>query len=326
MRIAILDDYQSVALSMADWSVLPAGVEVVSFRDHLHDEDALVARLEDFDAISRMRERTEFPRRVLERLPQLKLLLATGRRNSDTIDLAAATELGITVCSTASIPCFPVELTWGLVLALFRRIPFEHAAVQGGRWQSGLGRGLNGRTLGVVGLGTIGLPVARIGQAFGMEVIAWSRNLTAERTAEAGAARVSKEELLERSDAVTLHVPLTPQSTHLIGEAELARMKSDAYLINTSRGPLIDEAALVRALKGRRIGGAGLDVFDVEPLPAEHPLRGLDNAVLTPHIGYVTEDNYRVYFTQTVENIQAYLAGKPMRVLMPGDKVLNFAH
>ena len=211
MRIAILDDYQSVALKMADWRLLPDSVEVVSFTDHVYDEDALVERLKDFDAVSRMRERTEFPRRVLERLPRLKLLLATGRRNSDTIDLEAAAELGITVCSTASIPCFPVELTWGLILSLFRKIPFEHAAVRGGGWQTDLGRGLMGRTLGIIGLGTIGLPVAKIGQAFGMNVIAWSRSLTAARAAESGATLVDKEELIERSDAITLHVPLTEE-------------------------------------------------------------------------------------------------------------------
>lgn len=324
MRIAILDDYQSVALSMADWSVLPADVEIVSFTDHAANEDALVERLQSFDAVSRMRERTQFPRRVLERLPRLKLLLATGRRNGATIDIAAAHALGITVCSTGSLPRFPVELTWGLILALLRKIPAEAQSVREGGWQRDLGRCLSGKTLGVIGLGTIGGPVARIAQSFEMDVLAWSRSLTDEQASVFGARRVSKEDLLKGSDVITLHVPLTGNTTNLIGAAELALMKPDACLVNTSRGEVVDEQALMDALSNGRLAGAALDTFSTEPLPADHPFRLLPNVIATPHIGYVTEENYRVYFGQTVENIQAFLSGKPIRVLSPDVIVQNF--
>lgn len=324
MRIAILDDYQSVALKMADWSVLPADTEIVSFSDHIASEDDLVARLQSFDAVSRMRERTPFPRRVLERLPRLKLLLATGRRNGATIDVAAANALGITVCSTGSLPRFPVELTWGLILAHMRKIALEAQSVRDGGWQSGLGNCLSGKTLGVIGLGTIGGPVARIAQAFEMEVLAWSRNMTQEHASLFGAEHTSKKQLLANSDVVTLHVPLTTETTNLIGATELAAMKQSAVLINTSRGEVIDENALIEALSTGTLSGAGLDTFVTEPLALDHPFRRLPNVIATPHIGYVTEENYRVYFGQTVENIEAFLAGKPLRVLTPEVIVQNF--
>ncbi len=313
MRLAILDDYQNVALSLANWKSL-AGVEVVTFRDHMEGE-RLIEQLSDFDAVCRVRERTHFPRAVLERLPRLKLLLATGRRNQASIDLEAAEELGVTVCSTSSNPRYPVELTWGLILNLARCITSEADSVRQGNWQQTLGRGLQGGTLGVVGLGTIGTAVARVGQAIGMNVVAWSRNLTDDRASAAGARSVSKEELFATSDVVTLHVPLTAESIGLVGRADLAMMKSSAHLINTSRGEIVNEADLIDAIERGTIAGAGIDVFETEPLPAGHPFRTLQNVLATPHIGYVTQQNLSVYFQETVENVQSFLAGRPTRVL-----------
>ena len=313
-RVAILDDYQNVARRMADWASLLAGTEVVVFSDHLSDPDAVAKRLEDFDAVVAMRERTPFPRALLERLPRLKLLVTTGMRNA-SIDVAAAVDRKITVCGTAGLPYPTAELAWALILALFRRIPAEDRATREGRWQVSCGLGLNGKTLGVVGLGGLGSRVAKIGLAFEMQVIAWSQNLTAARAAEIGATLVTKDELLARSDVVSIHLVLGDRSRKLFGARELAMMKPSAYLINTSRGPIVEEAALLSALKEKRIAGAGLDVFDVEPLPLDHPLRKLDNVVITPHLGYVTVQNYRTYFAGVIEDITAWLGGKPVRLM-----------
>jgi phosphoglycerate dehydrogenase-like enzyme len=315
-RVAILDDYQSVALDMADWKSLPAGTEVVVFRDHVADEGALASRLADFDILMAMRERTPFPRSLLERLPKLRLLITAGMRNA-SIDMKAAAERGVTVCGTAGLPYPTAELAWGLILSLVRRIPAEDRATREGRWQTSLGVGLNGKTLGVLGLGTLGSRAARVGRAFEMEVLAWSQNLTAVRAAEVGATLVAKDELLARADVVSVHLVLSERTRGLIGARELALMKRTAYLVNTSRGPIVDEVALIRALRDRTIAGAGLDVFDQEPLPLDHPFRTLPNTVITPHLGYVTEETYRLFFGHAVEDIQAYLRGEPVRVLRP---------
>jgi len=315
-RLAILDDYQDVALRMADWDRLSVDVEVVVFRDHLADLDAVAARLADFDIVVAMRERTPFPRTLLERLPRLRLLVTTGMRNA-AIDLQAAADRGVLVCGTAGLPYPTAELTWGLILALVRRIPREERAVREGRWQETVGLGVNGKTLGVLGLGTLGSRVARIARAFEMQVLAWSHHLTAERAAEVGATLVGRDELLARSDVVTIHLVLSERTRGLIGLRELALMKPSAYLVNTSRGPIVNETALVRALRDGAIAGAGLDVFDEEPLPPDHPFRRLPNTVVTPHLGYVTEETYRIFYGQALEDITAYLRGQPIRVLHP---------
>ena len=315
-RVAILDDYQNVARRMADWTSLPAGTDVVVFSDHLSDPGAVAARLADFEAVIAMRERTPFPKALLERLPKLKLLVTTGMRNA-SIDVAAALERKIVVCGTAGLPYPTAELTWGLILALFRRIPAEDRATREGRWQISCGLGLNGKTLGVVGLGGLGSRVAKIGRAFEMDVIAWSQNLTAARASEIGATLVTKDELLARSDVVSIHLVLGDRTRKLFGARELAQMKPTACLINTSRGPIVDEAALVAALRQGKLAGAGLDVFDVEPLPADHPFRKLPNTVITPHLGYVTEETYRIFYGHALEDIQAFLRGAPIRVLKP---------
>lgn len=313
-RVAILDDYQNVARQMSDWSVLPSDVEIQVFQDHLKDEDAVAERLKDFEIVMAMRERTPFPRSLLERLPKLKLLTTTGMRNA-AIDLDAAADCGVLVCGTGGVVYPTAELTWGLILALLRYIPREDQAVRTGQWQVSMGLGLNGKTLGLMGLGRLGSQVARVGKAFQMELIAWSQNLTAERAAEFDATLVSKEELLAQSDILSIHLVLSSRSRGLIGAPELGLMKPTAYLINTSRGPLVDEQALLQALQNGTIAGAGLDVFDEEPLPLDHPLRKLDNTVITPHIGYVTTETYEIFFDHTVENIQAFLNGFPVRVL-----------
>ncbi len=314
VRIAVLDDYQGVALKYADWSVLPSDTEIQVFRDHLFDEDAIVERLRDFEIVMAMRERTPFPRSLLERLPKLKLLTTTSMLNR-AINVEAGSELGITVCGTGSVPSPTVDLTWGLILALLRYIPQEDRAIRDGRWQVSMGIGLQDKILGVVGLGNLGSKVAIVGKAFGMNVIAWSRNLTAERTAQFGVTLVTKDELFSQSDVITVHMVLGDRSRGLVGASDLARMKPTAYLINTSRGPIVDEKALVEALGKGAIAGAGLDVFDQEPLPPDHPLRHLENVVVTPHIGYVTTETYEVFFRDTVENIQAFLEGHPIRII-----------
>jgi phosphoglycerate dehydrogenase-like enzyme len=312
-RIAVLDDYQSVAATYADWSTVAEQLDVVEFADHVADDDALVARLEPFDVVVAMRERTAFPRRVLERLPNLRLLVTTGRKNA-SIDVAAAGELGITVCGTDSHPTGPVELTWALILATARHVPQEDASVRAGGWQETVGTDLAGGVLGVVGLGRLGERVAKVGQAFGMDVVAWSQNLTYERAAEVGVRKVEKEELLRTADVVTVHLVLSDRTRGLIGRDELALMKAGAMLVNTSRGPIVDEAALVEALHDGRIT-AGLDVFDTEPLPADHPLRTAPRTVLVPHLGYVTEQTYEVFYRHAVEDVAAFLAGAPLRVI-----------
>ena len=313
MRVAILDDYQGCALDVADWSVLP-DAEVVAFHDHLTDEAAIAERLRDFEVVVAMRERTPFPRALLEKLPRLRLLVTTGMRNA-SIDLAAARERGVVVCGTPGAAGTTGELTWGLILALFRQIPREDRSLREGNWQTTVGLGLGGKTLGIVGLGTIGSQVAKVGAAFGMEVIAWSQNLDAERASKAGAKRVERDELLARSDVVTIHLVLSERTRGLIGERELARMKRTAFLVNTSRGPIVDERALAAALKNGTIAGAGIDVYDAEPIAPAHPLLAAPNTVLTPHLGYVTRESYAAYFRGAVEDIAAWRKGAPVRVL-----------
>jgi phosphoglycerate dehydrogenase-like enzyme len=316
-RVAVLDDYHGVALRMADWGVLPPECRVEVFTDHLSDLDALAQRLRDFEIVTCMRERTPFGRDLLERLPNLRLLVTTGMRNA-AIDVKAAADLGIVVCGTSGGPeSPPAELTWGLILALVRHIPAEDAATRRGHWGTRVGMCLEGRALGVLGLGRLGARVARVGVAFGMSVIAWSENLSAAQAARCGATLVVRDELFSRSDILTIHVQLGARTRGLVGARELNLMKPTAYLINTARGPIVDEAALVSALQARTIAGAGLDVFDEEPLPHDHPLKTLDNTLLMPHAGYVTEAQYRVRYRETVENVAAYLRGAPLRVLDP---------
>ncbi len=317
MRVAILDDYQSVALQSADWSPVQAAAEIVTFHDHIADEAALAERLQDFDAVVLMRERTPFPRTLFERLPNLKLLVTTGMRNA-SVDAQAAQDHGVTYCGTEGLGYPTAELTWGLILALFRRIPAEHVATQNGQWQTTLGEGLNGKTLGVIGLGRLGSQVARVGSAFDMNVIAWSQNLTKERTDEVGVTLAeSKEALLQQSDVVSIHLVLSDRTRGLIGAAELQQMRPSAYVVNSSRGPIIDEDALLDALRNGTIAGAGLDVFAQEPLPAGHPFLSLDNVVLTPHLGYVTIETYEVFYGEAAEDIAAFIAGTPIRVIAP---------
>ncbi|SOD99464.1 D-2-hydroxyacid dehydrogenase family protein [Blastococcus haudaquaticus] len=313
-RIAVLDDYQSVAADFCDWSRLPDPAEVVEFHDFVGDPDELVARLQPFDVVVAMRERTRFPREVLERLPDLRLLVTTGMRNK-SIDVAAAAELGVTVCGTASQPTATAELTWGLILAALRHIPQEDAGMRAGGWQTTIGGDLAGATLGVIGLGRLGSQVARIGNAFGMDVVGWSQNLTAERAAEVGARRVEREELFATADVVTVHLLWSKRTRGLIGADDFALMKHTAVFVNTSRGPIVDTAALIDALRDGRIAGAGIDVYDEEPLPRDHPLRELRNAVLTPHLGYVTRATYEVFYRDSVEDVAAFLAGEPLRVI-----------
>jgi len=313
-RIAVLDDYQYVAATYADWSRLPHAVEVVEFSDHVDDRETLVRRLQPFDVVVAMRERTPFPRGLLERLPNLKLLVTTGAANK-SIDVAAAQERGVVVCGTRAHPPGTAELTWALILAVARHIPQEDASVRAGGWQQTVGLDLAGSTLGVIGLGRLGSRVARIGQAFEMDVVAWSANLTDERAAEVGVRRVAMEELLSTSDVVTIHLQLSDRTRGLIGREELSRMKPAAILVNTSRGAIVDEQALVEALRGGAIHGAGLDVFDQEPLPKHHPLREMRRAVLTPHLGYVTEKTYEVFYRDAVDDVAAWLAGEPIRVV-----------
>ncbi|HEY4253344.1 MAG TPA: D-2-hydroxyacid dehydrogenase family protein [Roseomonas sp.] len=315
-RLAILDDYQGVTLSLGPWDDLPNSLDVTVFRDTLHDRDALVARLAPFDAILAMRERTPFPRALIERLPNLRLLMSTARRNR-SFDLSACAEHGITVCGTPDFGSPTVDLAWGLILCLTRDIPRQQDSLRAGRWQTSVGVGVEGMTLGVIGLGKLGAKVAQVGAAFGMKVLAWSQNLTAERAAEIGATRVEKDVLLAQSDVVTLHVVLSDRTRGIIGAPDLARMKKTAFIVNTSRGPLIDQPALIAALQEGRIAGAGLDVFDEEPLPAGHPILAAPNTVLTPHLGYVSEQNYRAYFGGAVEAINAFEAGHPVRVMQP---------
>jgi len=317
MRVAILDDYQGVAYHSADWSGVQARGELRAYHEHIPDEATLVAQLHDFDVVVLMRERTPFPRSLFERLPNLRLLVTTGMGNA-AVDLLAARDAGVTVCGTRGLNYPTAELAWGLILALVRRIPVEDRAVREGRWQTTLGEGLQGKTLGVIGLGRLGSQVAAIGKAFGMEVVAWSQNLARDRTEALGVTFAeSKDDLLQRSDVISIHLVLSARTRGLIGAEELGRMRSSSYLVNTSRGPIVDEEALIEALRSRLIAGAGLDVFDQEPLPQDHALLALDNVVLTPHLGYVTRETYEVFYGDAVEDIVAFLDGSPVRVITP---------
>ncbi|MER5545670.1 D-2-hydroxyacid dehydrogenase family protein [Streptomyces sp. NPDC002589] len=316
LRCAVLDDFQGVATELADWSVLEDTVEVFSLREHLDGEDALVAALAGCDIVVTLRERVPFPGSLFARLPRLKLLIASGMRNT-VIDYAAAKAHGVTVCGTQSSGIPPAELTWALLLGLARGLVEESTALRAnGPWQSTVGADLHGARLGVLGLGRIGGHVARVGLAFGMRVSAWSPRLTKERAAEHGVELAgSKEDLLATGDFVTVQVPGGDGTRGLIGAAELALMKPTAYLINTSRASVVDQDALLAALHAGRIAGAGVDVFDIEPLPADHPMRTAPRLLATPHLGYVSHANYTTYYRQAVEDIQAYLAGTPLRLL-----------
>ena len=305
-RIAVLDDYQNVALTMADWSVLDGRARVTVFNDHLVEADAVVARLLPFDVACVMRERTPLTRAIIERLPKLRLIASTATANA-SIDLEAAEEQGVQVVHTSYSPAPTVELTWALILASARNLVAENAALRGGGWQRQTGGDLAGRTLGLLGLGNIGAAMARIGQAFGMKVIAWSQNLTAQRAAWAGAELVTKEELFRQADIVSIHLRLSGRTRGLVGAAELALMKPTARLVNTSRGPIVVEADLVAALKDGKIAGAAIDVFDQEPLPPDHPFRSLPNLLATPHIGYVSRGLYERFYRDTVQNIVQWL-------------------
>jgi phosphoglycerate dehydrogenase-like enzyme len=312
VKIVILDDYQRAALRSADWTALDA--RITTLHHHIDDQDELVAALDGADVVVAMRERTPFPADLLDRLPALRLLVTTGMRNA-AIDVAAAVARGVTVCGTGGDKRSTTELTWALILALLRNIPAEQQALRGGGWQLGLGTNLHGKTIGLLGLGSIGGQVAAVARAFEMDVVAWSANLTAERASRCGARLVGKDELLGTADVVSIHLVLGERTRHLVGAAELALMRPESYLVNTSRGPIVDTDALVAALHAGTIAGAALDVFDVEPLPADHPLRGAPNTILTPHIGYVTADGYRLYYGEVVEDIAAWRAGSPIRVL-----------
>jgi D-3-phosphoglycerate dehydrogenase len=315
IRAAILDDYQNVAMSFADWSPIAKDVEVKVFTEPFKSRNEAIKALQGFAVIVGMRERTPFPRAMIEALPDLKLLITTGARNN-SFDLKAAAERGVTVCGTGGFGSPTTGIVFVLLLELTRRIGFENARLKAGQpWQVTIGPDLEGMTLGVLGLGKLGQRSAAVAKAFGMNVIAWSQNLTPEKAAAAGATYVSKEELFAKADVITIHVVLSDRSRGLVGAADLGRMKKTAYLINTSRGPIIDEAALIAALKGKRIAGAGLDVFDVEPLPLDHPCRTMDNVVITPHLGYVSTQNYAKYFPDIVTDIRAFLDGKPVRVV-----------
>jgi phosphoglycerate dehydrogenase-like enzyme len=314
LKIAVLDDYQGVALRMADWSSLTGKAEVRVFPDNLADEGELVDRLEPFDVICAMRERTPFPKSLLERLPNLKLLVTTGKKNA-SIDVRSAHERGITVCGTGSSGQGAAELTWALLMAAARHLPTELSSVQTGGWQTRIGTDLSGSTLGVVGLGRLGSAVAGYGKAFGMDVIAWSPNLTEEKASAAGVRLVSREQLFIEADWVTIHLVLSERSRGLLGKDDLLRMKPTAWLINTSRGPVVREGDLLDALQNETIAGAALDVYDVEPLPENHLFRSLPNVLAAPHIGYATEGAYQVFFRDTVECIEAWMDGKPIRTL-----------
>jgi phosphoglycerate dehydrogenase-like enzyme len=306
MKIAILDDYQNVALQMADWTAISKRAEVTVFNDHLSDPDAVVRRLEPFDVVCVMRERTPLRRDAIARLPNLKLIASTAPRNAG-IDVEAAKEHRIAIATTGYRSTPTIEMTWALILASARNVVDESVALRNGGWQQGVGEELEGKTLGVLGLGNVGGPVARIGSAFGMNVIAWSQNMTAEVAQRAGAEFVSKEQLFERSDILTIHLVLSDRSRGLVGASLLNSMKPTARLVNTSRGPLVDEGALIDVLERRRIAGAALDVFDQEPLSKDHPFRRLPNLIATPHVGYVARGLYETFYGDTVKNIAKWL-------------------
>ena len=315
VRAAILDDYQNVALKFADWSVIAKDVEVKVFNAPLGDDSTVIKTLQGFAIVNMMRERTPFNRKVIEGLPDLKLLITTGARNN-SIDLKACAEFGVTVCGTAGFGNPTAAIVVGLMLELTRHIGFENARMKAGApWQVTVGHDLEGKTLGVLGLGKLGQRVAGVAKALGMKVIAWSQNLTPEKAKEGGTEYVSKEDLFRNADVISIHVVLSDRTRGLVRAKDLGLMKKTAYLINTSRGPIVEEKALIAALNSKSIAGAGLDVFDIEPLPTDHPFRKLDNVVLTPHLGYVSEENYRTFYSGVVEDIRAWLDGKPVRML-----------
>ena len=314
-RCIILDDYQNVALKLADWSPVAADLDITVLNQHLGGEQRVVEALREAEIVCLMRERTPFPRAVVEALPKLKLIVTTGMYNA-SVDLAAALARGIVICGTRGSGHPTAELALGLMLDLARSISFENGRLKGGApWQTTIGIDLKDKTLGLLGLGKLGSKVAQFAKALEMNVIAWSQNLTPERCRELGVGYASKEELFGRSDFISIHLVLSPRTRGLVGAADLARMKPTAFLINTSRGPIVEEAALIDCLRNRRIAGAGIDVYDTEPLPVDHPLRQLPNSVLTPHLGYVTEASYRVFYQDTVEDIRAWLDGKPVRLV-----------
>jgi D-3-phosphoglycerate dehydrogenase len=315
VRAAILDDYQNVAMSFADWSPIAKDVEIKVFNKPFGSQDEAIKALQGFAVVVGMRERTPFPRKVIGALPDLKLLITTGARNN-SFDVKACAERGVTVCGTGAAGSPTTGITFGLMLELTRRIGFENGRLKtGAPWQTTIGRDLEGLTLGILGLGKLGQRSAAVGKAFGMKAIAWSQNLTEEKARAAGADYVSKDDLFRNADFVTIHLVLSDRSRGLVAAKELGLMKKSAYLINTSRGPIVDEKALIAVLNSKSIAGAGLDVFDVEPLPVDHPFRKMDNVVITPHLGYVSEQNYRKYFPDIVEDIRAWLDGKPVRVI-----------
>ncbi|WP_024673976.1 D-2-hydroxyacid dehydrogenase family protein [Pseudomonas syringae] len=313
LNIAVLDDWQNVASDVVDWSALNPVGNVSFLHDFPADTATMVQRLQGFEIICVMRERTPFDEALLSQLPRLKLLVTGGMRNA-AIDTAAARRQGVVVCGTESYKNAAPELTWALIMGITRNLVAEANSLRAGQWQVGLGSDLHGKTLGILGLGSIGKWIARYGQAFGMNVIAWSQNLTKEAATEAGVTYVSKQQLFEQADVLSVHLVLSERSRGLVDAQALGWMKPSAYLINSSRGPIIDQAALIETLQQRRIAGAALDVFDIEPLPADHPFRTLDNVLATPHIGYVTENNYRTFYGQMIEDIQAWHAGAPIRV------------
>lgn len=314
MKIAVLDDYQNAAREFADFELLESDHQVTIFNEHLGGRDEVVAALADFDVIAAMRERTVFDRATLEKLPNLKFMVTTGNRNA-SIDTDYLKERGIPCASTGGRLQTTPELAWGLILGVARNIPSEDRNVREGRWQTTIGLDMQDKTLGIVGLGRLGREMARIGQAFRMNVIAWSQNLTAESAEEAGVRRVEKDELFREADVITIHYKLSERSRGLVDQAAIDLMKPTAILVNTSRGPIVDYGALAQALKAGRIGGAGLDVYDSEPLPADDMMRSLPRTVLTPHLGYVSHDTYRIFYQETVENILAWLKGAPIRLI-----------
>ena len=314
MRVAVLDDYQNVSQKIADWSAIDGNAKIDVFDAPFADEAAVATALAGYDAIVCMRERTPVPASLMDRLGSLKLIITTGMRNR-SIDMDAARDRGITVCGTPGLGAPAGELAWALIIALMKNIPADDQSMRNGEWQPNLGRGLGGKTLSLFGLGKLGAFVARVGLAFEMDVIAWSQNLTKERAAEVGVRRVEKGEALAAADVLCVQLILSERSRGLIGAPELALMKPTAYLVNTSRGPIVDEAALIDALQQKRIAGAGLDVYDTEPLPADHPFRSLENTILTPHTGYVTIENLSHMYEHAVEDIAAFIDGNPVRVL-----------
>ncbi|WP_248914848.1 D-2-hydroxyacid dehydrogenase family protein [Pseudomonas moorei] len=314
VQIAVIDDWQDVARNVVDWSMLESIGQVSFIHEYPADSSTLAGRLSEFDVICVMRERTRFDEALLRQLPKLKLLVTGGMRNA-ALDLKAAAALGIQVCGTDSYKHAAPELTWALIMAATRNLVAEANALRAGQWQQGLGGDLHGKTLGILGLGSIGQRVAQFGQVFGMRVIAWSENLTAERAAQVGVSYVSKQELFEQADVLSVHLVLSDRSRGLVNAEALGWMKPTALLVNTARGPIVDEAALIKALQKRQLAGAALDVFDVEPLPPLHPLRTLDNVLATPHVGYVSQQNYQLFFSQMIEDIQAWSAGAPIRLM-----------